>query len=166
MESNNKSLIISLAVVAVFLLVIILINSQSTQTDVDDSSYNNDDIVLDTEINTVLDFPNVNTTEEDRSAHYDLAVSQSVAADELNITNCEPSPLVLEVVDGSEFGIKNDGNQDITIRFDIDVFFTIPAGDTLTAEANFGFGEGLYGYGCEGVPNEGGVSGLVLVKGQ
>lgn len=104
------------------------------------------------EVAKVLKFPGANATEAERKNHSDLVNklgNQFGGAAFLDISGCNPNPVVYRVKQGGTFKVKNSDQTDHTIYTSIRN--TIPANSEKTLESKtIGDNMGAYGYGCDG----------------
>jgi hypothetical protein len=93
--------------------------------------------------------PKPDASNEQKAKHYQLATQMAKEADTLTLNNCEiPTPLVYQVKMGADIQITNNSENEITISFDPDHKYTIPANATQAIQPKFKQGQGIYGYGC------------------
>lgn len=104
--------------------------------------------------------PPEGASEEEKRQHFDAVVPLATRAQFLDITRCLGDPIVFEVFEGETFMVRNNDDADHTIQISRDTRFVIPAGGELGVNAEFGFGPGVYGYGCD---NSAGAAGIFLV---
>lgn len=102
----------------------------------------------------------MDSPDEEKMRHYQYAISISQEAEFLNLTDCNPEPLVWKVKNGSTVKLKNDGNTEVKITMDAQHTYSVAAKSTKSIKADFGMGEGLYGYGCNTSP---GSRGMIFV---
>ena len=108
----------------------------------------------------VLNVP-VNGTQQQREQNLALAQKLAVKSETLNISSCHPVPVVLGVMFGQDFIIKNTDSVSHSVAFNQNHVYTIPANGQSVVKADFGHNSGLYGYGCDA---SNGAAGLVLVS--
>ena len=101
----------------------------------------------------VLNTPGVGASEEERNQHFDLVVRLATTTGELNISGCTPTPVVLAIKRGEELVVRNDDSADRSIVFNEESIYSIPARSTQTITGFFERGPGIYGYGCDALPN-------------
>ena len=112
----------------------------------------------------VLNFPGQNgekVSPEDRDRHAELIKSVAVNSDTLNLADCVPNPLVLEVGHGESIAIQNPDEIGY-ILYHGKYRVTIPAGETKNIVITHSFGDGgegvgFAGYAC-GYHGDGGTS--------
>lgn len=105
--------------------------------------------------------PHQGDTDEVKMKHYKIGQKLAKEADVLELNKCNgPSPLDLKLVSGQDFKVKNSDSQNHTIIIDKDHQYMINANSTKTVKADFGRGNGLYGYLCD---NLSGVAGFFFV---
>lgn len=109
----------------------------------------------------VLKFPSQDAPAEEKQRHYELVVKLAKEADFLDISKCIASPLVFKTKNGKNFLVKNNDFSDHEIQINEEHRYTISANSSRTILADFGYGQGLYGYGCD---NSGAPVGLFLVE--
>ena len=105
--------------------------------------------------------PQNTASSAEKEAHFELASRLSVETDTLNISSCLGEPLVFTVVQGSKFTARNDDVVDHTIQLSEKLQFVVPAGKMIDIPVDFGFGAGVYGYGCD---NSITAAGVFLVR--
>ncbi len=105
----------------------------------------------------------IDSTEEEKAKHYQYAISIAKESEFLDLSTCKPQPLVWKVTNESEVTLKNDSDAQVTMGIDPEHIYVVEANSTETITADFGKGQGLYGYGfsCNGA--EPGSSGWVFV---
>lgn len=86
--------------------------------------------------------------EAEKQRHFFYATSISKVSEFLNLTNCNPDPLVIKVKNGEIIKLKNDGDADLSIGIDANHIYVVPAKSIKEVKADLGKGTGLYGYGC------------------
>lgn len=99
----------------------------------------------------ILHPPSAEASRSTKQQHAQTVAKLAKISDTLEINNCQPTPLVLEVKFGSEFRIKNNDKIDQKIIFDQDERHKIPANNSAIIKADFKYGTGDYGYVCKGV---------------
>lgn len=77
----------------------------------------------------------------------------------LEINNCKPNPLVLNIKYGSELKIQNNDNVKHMLIIDSKHYYELPTNNSLTIKVDFKYGAGDYGYVCEGA----GIVGFIHV---
>jgi len=106
---------------------------------------------------TALDFPDQESTESERQQHFALAESLAVRTGTLNLSGCHPDPLVLQIEIGETLIVQNSDAYEHLLFIDPDRVFAVPGGGEIAVIADFGKGSGLYGYGCDPVPEPVGI---------
>ena len=101
----------------------------------------------------ILDFPGEGATVEEFQKHAELVKSVAVNTNTLDITGCNPNPLVLEVGYGEVVEIKNRDRVDHTL-YHGGIRITIPGGGSRGVVVTDDFlgstgGDGFAGYGCD-----------------
>ncbi len=86
--------------------------------------------------------------EAEKQRHFFYATSISKVSEFLNLTNCNPDPLVIKVKNGAILKLKNDGDAELSIGIDASHIYVVPAKSVKEIKADLGKGTGLYGYGC------------------
>jgi hypothetical protein len=102
----------------------------------------------------------MDSPEDEKMKHYQFAISIAKEAEYLNITDCKSNPLVWKVKNGTMVKLKNGGSTEATITMDDKHIYSVAAKSTKSIKADFGMGEGLYGYGCNNSPTP---VGMILV---
>lgn len=105
--------------------------------------------------------PAQNASEEEKKRHFDIAVKLALQTDNLDLTNCNSGPVVLKVKQKQNLMLVNKGSVKRVMIFDEKLQFEIPEKSQKQIVVDFGHGPGLYGYGCDLIPN---TSGLILVS--
>lgn len=100
----------------------------------------------------VLNTPGPDASEEERNRHFDIVVRLATAAEELNISECTPTPVVMTIKEGETLIVRNDDSVDRSIVFDQENIYPIPARSTQKIAGLFERGLGIYGYGCDSLP--------------
>ncbi len=104
--------------------------------------------------------PGQTASEAQRNAHYQIGKKLAKEASALQLNKCNgPSPLDMKLVNGQEFDVVNSDTSDHTIIIG-EKKFTVKANSTETFKADFGRGNGLYGYICDDLS---GVAGFFFV---
>lgn len=98
----------------------------------------------------VLHPPQAEASNTAKQKHAKMVSKLASAAASLDITNCEPKPVVLRVKKGNNFTVKNNDKQPHKIMLDEKTSYEIPANGSLVVKADFNYGAGDYGYVCEG----------------
>ncbi|MCH7730570.1 hypothetical protein IID21_03530 [Patescibacteria group bacterium] len=100
----------------------------------------------------VLSFPGSNASEAERQRHSDLVnkLGNESGYAFLDITGCQPLPVVYRVKQNGTFVVKNTSSIEHTIQ--LDRATTIPAASEKTLKVSEAIGENLgnYGYSCDG----------------
>ena len=110
----------------------------------------------------VLQTPGPDATEEERRTHFELALRLATRTDFLDISACKVvEPVVFKVVERETFTVRNDDDIEHVMIIDEEHIYPVPAKGTLELVADFGNNTGLYGYGCDDVPQ---AVGLILVE--
>lgn len=104
---------------------------------------------LRTDEQKLFDLPPPNATADQIQKHADLAAKLAVLGSEIDLNECRPTPLVLQVKTGAEVTVKNSGQSDAVLTFDAENVFHVNAGKTGSIKAAFKHGAGLYGYRCK-----------------
>lgn len=99
----------------------------------------------------ILNPPSVEASRSALNKHAQTVKKLAKIGDLLELKDCQPTPLALEVKQGSEFKIKNEDSVSHNIIFDEEHIYKIPANGSLTIKAKFKYGTGDYGYVCEEV---------------
>lgn len=99
---------------------------------------------------SILNPPSVDASRSAKDQHAQTVAKLAKEGNTLEIKDCKPNPLVLQVKQGSDFKINNNDSVDRKITFDEDHVYKIPANNKLTIKAEFKYGTGDYGYICEG----------------
>ena len=102
----------------------------------------------------ILNFPWEDATEEKRAAYWELVTGLAVNVNVLDITDCTPNPLIIEVGREESIEIKNRGTTSHTFFFrGNSVTIPIPPGGSrgVVVTEFTGFREGLVSYGCGNV---------------
>ena len=101
----------------------------------------------------ILSFPNPG--DEGFDEWHELVLEDAVNVNVLDITDCTPNPLVIEVGYGESIEIKNSDTTDHTLKH-AGASITIPAGASrgvvLTQFLESKGGDGFAGYGCDEAP--------------
>lgn len=104
---------------------------------------------LSEEEKAALNPPGENASEDEKQRHTDLIFKLATDTDVLRISNCEPSPVVMRVVNKRDFTVRNTDSTDRTIFIDGERQYVIPAQGETVLTADFGKASGIYGYGCD-----------------
>lgn len=79
----------------------------------------------------------------------ELIMSAAQATRTVSIRDCILDPVVPKLVVGEEFELRNDDQVPRTIETDRNHVLRVPAGGSIRAIADFGFGKGFYGCQCD-----------------
>lgn len=105
----------------------------------------------------LFSFPGPDATEAERKSHSDLVNklgNQFASSTFLDITGCQPNPIVYRVKLGGSFRVKNSDQIDHTLSTDKKT--VVKAGsDTTISSTAIGDKPGDYGYGCDGSTGSG-----------
>lgn len=99
----------------------------------------------------ILNPPNEDASRSAKQQHAKTVAKLAKVGNTLELNDCQPTPLVLEVKQGSEFKIKNNDTTPINIIFDEEHVYKIPSNGDLEILAQFKYGPGDYGYVCDKV---------------
>ncbi len=105
-----------------------------------------------TDEQAVLHPPGENGSDADRQKFSDLIHKLAKDAVALVITNCQPQPLVMHLVQDTTLEIKNADDLDHYIVLDPQHKYTIPAKKSSQVKVTFSQGPGIYGYACDQSP--------------
>lgn len=100
----------------------------------------------------VLNFPSSNASAEEKKKHSDLVnkLGNQSGATTLNISGCNPTPIVSRVKQGSSFKIENPDQLDHTIYANPAKKIVIKGNSESTlSTSDFGSSLGDYGYNCD-----------------
>lgn len=86
---------------------------------------------------------------ESMKANQELINKVAKTAEVLDISQCEPVPLVFKIDESAQFQIKNNDSVEHRIVIGSSFKKVIPAGSTETATADFGHSFGVYGATCD-----------------
>ena len=103
--------------------------------------------VVDEEL--VLDFPDPSAPKEEQRKHYDLVSQLAENVDEIDISNCRPSPLVARIKNKDPITLKNSDQVEHSVSFNQEQTLVISAAAKESIIVNFEFGPGVYGYTCD-----------------
>lgn len=118
---------------------------------------NNSDAPVDDVLVTPL-----RTDSDDRKKQYEeLVRSKAEDADIIQIKDCKPEPLVTKVADKAPVTIRNNSTKDHIFTSYDGKESTLPAGKETKLDLTFGFGPGVYAYGCD---KSAGPVGILLVE--
>jgi len=107
----------------------------------------------------LLTVPSSDAPKDEIEAHIALGAKLAKEAEVLEITDCEPKPLVFKVKEKAMFKVFNKDDIDHTLIIDPEHKYPLPRQETTEIKADFGKPPGLYGYVCEGV----GLTGFIFV---
>lgn len=100
----------------------------------------------------VLSAPGPNATEAERQAHGQLVASSAVETKSIDLTSCQAKPLVSRFREGAEITLINNDPVPHVMVFNPSLTFPVPAKSSSKIKANFGYGPGIYGFGCDQSP--------------
>lgn len=98
----------------------------------------------------ILNPPPATASAEKKKKHAEIVTKLAKEGNLVEIKDCKPTPLVLQVKQGSEFKIKNNDNVNHNIIIDSEHAYELPTNNQLTIKAEFKYGPADYGYICEG----------------
>lgn len=147
-EVKNKKLILGTAVV---LILAAALSQTKTQPQTLVSTPPPTSLVLTKDEKFILNPPPANASRSALQKHADMVARLAKSADSLELNNCKPTPLVLNIKYGSELKIKNNDNVKHIIIIDGKHYYELPTNNSLTIKADFKYGTGDYGYVCGGV---------------
>ncbi len=94
--------------------------------------------------------PPADASKSAKEKHAQIVAKLAKEGDFIEIKNCQPTPLVLQVKQGSKFTIKNDDSIAHNFIIDEEHQYKVPANGNLEIVAQFKYGTGDYGYICQG----------------
>lgn len=156
LASKSKFKLVILIVVAILLLAAIN-NQRKTQKSTPSSSPNlsTQPKLLPSNLTEderfILNPPPVDASRSAKDQHAQTVAKLAKVGDTLEIKDCQPTPLVLQVKQGSQLKINNQDNIKHKITLDEEHSYELPANNTLTIKIEFKYGTGDYGYICQGV---------------
>ncbi len=133
-------------------------DSASTQTHVQERIYPRELTPAEQE---VLKTPQRNATEAERKAHFEKVIPLAKEAEFLDISTCLGDPVVMRIKQGGKFTVRNNDTREHIIQMNEKLQFAVPAEGSKEITADFGFGPGTYGYGCD---NSAGAAGIFFVN--
>jgi hypothetical protein len=86
-----------------------------------------------------------------KDLHAATVAKLAKSAPYLEIKDCKPNPLVLEIKQGSDLEIRNNDGVKRRLIFDEENDAIIEPNDKTTIKVEFKYGSGDYGFVCEGV---------------
>src|SRR3989344_1909630 len=99
----------------------------------------------------ILTPPSADASTSAKQKHAEAVAKLAKDGSLVEIKDCQPSPLVLNIKQDSEFKINNKDNITHKIVIDSEHIYEIPAMGSLSIKARFKYGTGDYGYVCEDV---------------
>lgn len=153
MEKNLK-LITFLAITVILALAIYSQHKIKPSTDPAPSPSPQPKLLSDTltpDEKFILNPPPADASRSAKKKHAEVVAKLAKETPMLEIKNCQPNPLVLQIKQGSEFKIKNYDTVERRIFVDGSHVYKIPAKGEQNIKAEFKYGTGDYGYVCEGV---------------
>lgn len=111
---------------------------------------------------TLLKTPQKDASEEKKSAHFAVVQRLAKRTEFLDLSACYGDPLAFRAHEGTKFSVKNNDAVSHTLQISPEHIYTIPAKGAREITAQFGFGPGVYGYGCDDSPEARGI--LFIVK--
>jgi hypothetical protein len=99
----------------------------------------------------VLVFPPQDASSDAQQKHSDLVSELSVTSEVLDISSCDPVPVVLRVSPESKVKLTNYGATESTLYVGGKTFVVPADGSTeITISSDIGSTPGIYGYACNG----------------
>ena len=105
----------------------------------------------------LLKIPPQGAPETEKAAHFALLQRLARTTDFLDLSTCFGNPLAFRVQNGAAFVLKNNDSLPHTLQISPQHIYTVPARDEREIVAQFGFGPGVYGYGCDDSPDARGI---------
>lgn len=99
----------------------------------------------------ILSPPSADASRSAKDKHAQTMAKLAKVGDSIEINDCQPTPLVIQVKEGSNLKIVNKDQTAHKITFDDEHIYKIGAKDDLTIKAEFKYKAGDYGYICEGL---------------
>lgn len=98
----------------------------------------------------ILNPPPADASRSALNKHAQTVAKLAKKGNTLELNNCQPNPLVLQVTQGDILTIKNNNDNQHKLMFDEEHVYQLPNNNSLTLKAQFKYGTGDYGYVCEG----------------
>lgn len=98
----------------------------------------------------ILSPPSADASKSAKEKHAQTVAKLAKEGNSLDIKDCKPNPLVLQVKQGSQIDIVNKDSIEHKIIVDTEHFYNLPANSKKTITVQFKYGTGDYGYVCEG----------------
>ncbi len=95
--------------------------------------------------------PSADASASAKESHAALVARLAKAAPFLEIKDCKPSTLVLQVKQGADLEIRNADSVKHSLIFDEENTIEIEANEKKMVKVDFKYGPGDYGYVCEGL---------------
>lgn len=97
----------------------------------------------------VLNIPGPNASVEERLRHQELVLRLAKQVGVVDITGCQPTPVVFRLFLNERIHFKNDDSAPHQLVFNENSRYTIPAETTATIVADFAQRGGIYGFACD-----------------
>lgn len=155
MKKNSKAIILlSIAI----LLAVAIFNQQKAKTSQNNSGSSPVPsaqpgllpTTLSDDEKFILFPPSADASKSAKEKHAQIVAKLAKQSDTLEIKDCQPTPLVLLVKQGSKFTIKNKDSAAHNFVIDEEHQYKVSANGSLEIVAQFKYGTGDYGYVCEG----------------
>jgi len=105
----------------------------------------------------LLKTPPQSASETEKAAHFAVVNRLARTTEFLDLSTCFGNPLAFRVQEGAIFTIKNNDTVEHTLQISQKYLYTVAAKGERKLTANFGFGPGVYGYGCDNSPDARGI---------
>jgi hypothetical protein len=97
----------------------------------------------------VLQTPRNTSTKEERDAHFKIVQRLAVMSETLDVSGCNPNPLVLKHRQIQDIQVTNKDDVPHELQVNPQHLYTVPAHGSISIPPDFGSGTGVYGYGCD-----------------
>lgn len=151
---NRNSKIVVLVIIAIILGYAVY-NQQQNKLPSSSTSLTTPPIPLTSNLTEeekfILNPPSATASSDLKKKHADTIAKLAKEGSSLEIKDCKPNILVLQVKQGSDLVAKNLDSVKHRLIFDSEHIFELPASGSKTINVDFKYGTGDYGFVCEGI---------------
>ncbi|OGM54184.1 hypothetical protein A3E44_00685 [Candidatus Woesebacteria bacterium RIFCSPHIGHO2_12_FULL_41_24] len=150
---SNKILIALIGVLFIFSIgaSVAIYKYNSSKKSQSNSAPKYQDLRVEQKLTEALKKPQESAPKEEKQEYKELVAEVAVEGSLIDITGCNPDPLVMQITNNGVFSVKNSDPNEHSFEIE-DSVFTIPASNQTALTAGFGFkrGPGIYTYTCDG----------------
>jgi plastocyanin len=106
---------------------------------------------MSTDEQDLLHPPSESSSTDLKQKHMALVIKLAKPGSSIELSDCKPTPLVLQIKQGTNLEVKNNDTVKHTLVFDNQHSLNIEPNSKATINVNFQYGTGDYGYVCQGL---------------